>query len=173
MWGNKSERWVTPRGEAVWSTHPSLSGCVAPSTCLHFAAEAVPHELMNLAVRQWDHNVLQWLSESCRNLTGIQLHHKLHPTFHWTNLTQLHHHRKNWLNFHRIESNLYVYIHSVFLFEDMLNKRKAKEDNVLLRLFLVLICATELKSIFLRLRIQALGVDLPTFMKFNVISATL
>ncbi len=55
----------------------------------------------------------------------------------------------------------------------MLNERKAKEDNVLLRLFLVLICATELKSVFLRLRIQALGVDLPTFMKFNVISATL
>ncbi len=108
MWGNKSERWVTPRGEAVWSTHPSRSGCVAPSTCLHFAAEAVPHELMSLAVQQWDHNVLQWLSESCRNLTGIQLHHKLHPTFHLTNLTQLHHHRKNWLNFYRIESNLYV-----------------------------------------------------------------
>lgn len=54
----------------------------------------------------------------------------------------------------------------------MLNERKAKEDNVLLRLFPVLICVTELKSIFLRLRIQDLGVDLPTVMKFNVISAT-
>ncbi len=64
-------------------------------------------------------------------------------------------------------------MHSVFLFEYMLNERKAKEDNVLLRLFLVLICATELKSFFLRLRIQALGVDLPMVMKFNLLSATL
>ncbi len=104
----QSGGWPLDWGEAVWSTHPSRSGCAAPSTCLHFAAEAFPHELMSLAVRQWGHNVLQWLSESCRSLTEIQLHHKLHPTFQLTNLTKLQHHRKNRLNFHRIESNLYI-----------------------------------------------------------------